>query len=597
MPKANPENQAAPVPPPDPVIHPLANRVDLAIGILAWAMFVVAVLLFFKIAWVTEDAYIIHRSVEQLFAGHGPRWNPHERVQVFTSPLWYGWLALFRVFSTNVFVNSIVASFVLFIPFLLLVRRTLRDPTKWLLAMAVMGCSVGFFDYTTSGLENVLAYALIAAFLLAYHRLFAPGGGDESSPSMTEAGSGGTPSSTTTRPALVWSLVVAGLVAFCRLDLVTLVAPPAAWAFWRNRHALSRRCWVLVMLLSATPIIVWTLFSLFYYGAPVPNTAYAKLGTGVPRMDLIVQGFHYLQVGLRRDLITVVVLIIGTGYLASDRAGWRRALALGILLNLFYVIWIGGDFMLGRFLSFGFLIALMSGLHALEFGDARLAIVTRRVGTVSAGTAVMRQFGTLATRHVVGFGALMVCAGYAFLYPHTPVNSPRVYHGPVNHPFGVADERGAYARGALVHYLERRPHVFPDHHWATEGFADHRSGKEYEERIAVGYYGYWAGTDIKIVDPLGITDPLLAHLPIDRRVPWRAGHFHRLIPEGYPESVRYDTNEIFDNGLREYYRHLKVATESPLFAPGRFSTIWKLNTGGYDDLLEHARDKLRRGVD
>ena len=38
-------------------------------------------------AWISEDAYITLRSVEQLMAGNGPRWNPHERVQVFTHPL------------------------------------------------------------------------------------------------------------------------------------------------------------------------------------------------------------------------------------------------------------------------------------------------------------------------------------------------------------------------------------------------------------------------------------------------------------------------------------------------------------------------------
>ena len=48
-----------------------------------------SLLIFLKNAWVTEDAFIILRSVDQFLLGHGFRWNPHERVQVYTSPLWY----------------------------------------------------------------------------------------------------------------------------------------------------------------------------------------------------------------------------------------------------------------------------------------------------------------------------------------------------------------------------------------------------------------------------------------------------------------------------------------------------------------------------
>ena len=31
---------------------------------------------FFKNAWVSDDAYILFRSLDQLLSGHGPRWNP-----------------------------------------------------------------------------------------------------------------------------------------------------------------------------------------------------------------------------------------------------------------------------------------------------------------------------------------------------------------------------------------------------------------------------------------------------------------------------------------------------------------------------------------
>ena len=68
---------------------------------LVGAAYAFAAWVFLKNAWVVEDAYIIFRSVEQVFAGNGPVWNPHERVQAFTSPLWFGLLVLSRIVSAD----------------------------------------------------------------------------------------------------------------------------------------------------------------------------------------------------------------------------------------------------------------------------------------------------------------------------------------------------------------------------------------------------------------------------------------------------------------------------------------------------------------
>ena len=38
-------------------------------------------------AWVADDAFITLRTVDNLLAGYGPRWNVVERVQTYTHPL------------------------------------------------------------------------------------------------------------------------------------------------------------------------------------------------------------------------------------------------------------------------------------------------------------------------------------------------------------------------------------------------------------------------------------------------------------------------------------------------------------------------------
>src|SRR4030095_586143 len=40
-----------------------------------------------RLAWVSDDAFISMRAVENLLSGHGLVSNPPERVQAFTSPL------------------------------------------------------------------------------------------------------------------------------------------------------------------------------------------------------------------------------------------------------------------------------------------------------------------------------------------------------------------------------------------------------------------------------------------------------------------------------------------------------------------------------
>src|SRR5262245_26468064 len=44
--------------------------------------------------WLSDDAFITLRTIDNLVHGLGPRWNPSERVQTFTHPLWLFLLTL-----------------------------------------------------------------------------------------------------------------------------------------------------------------------------------------------------------------------------------------------------------------------------------------------------------------------------------------------------------------------------------------------------------------------------------------------------------------------------------------------------------------------
>ena len=253
---------------------------------------VLAIFVFLKTAWISEDAYIIFRSIEQLFAGNGPVWNPHERVQVFTSPLWFFLLSTVRIFSHNVYLNAIVVSLILWILTIFTLKKTFESNVVLLTSILLFSASSGFYDYTSSGLENVLAYFVIAAYILNYTKLFAF---DEDSKIPKEN-------------LIKFVLISFGLIICVRHDLLLILLPPTIYAVFKNWRLFSIKQWIILGIMVLSPFILWSLFSLIYYGFLFPNTAYAKLNTGIPRIEIFIQGLKYFTTELiayRPDIVIV----------------------------------------------------------------------------------------------------------------------------------------------------------------------------------------------------------------------------------------------------------------------------------------------------
>ena len=528
-----------------------ALQITVGVALIAFT------LVFLKNAWASDDAYITFRSIEQLFAGNGPRWNPHERVQVFTSPLWFWFLCAFRVFSSDVFLNAMLASGVACAGMLIVLGVTLRDRLKLLLALALLLCSNGFFDYTTSGLGNALGYLLVALFVYHYQRIHEQAQPRDKLPRR-----------------LLWLFLVVGFALTYRHDIATLLFIPCLYVFGSNLKQMRWK-WVTILLVGLFPFLTWSVFSLIYYGSLFPNTAYAKLSTGIPRLDLLKQGFTYIGVTARHDTATVCVLLAALIVSLCSRRRHLQMLGCGIALNIAYVIWVGGDFMLGRFFSSAYLLGVVTLM--LCWGTARSP--TRDDEHPVRQTRYKRRLAI----------ALGVCTVlYAVLYPHTPVNSP-LTHETRKRIYGIVDERGYYFQySSLWKYITRDTsvEVFPDHGWARSG---NRFRKLPHKAIAfnyIGVFGYWAGTEKIILDKLGLSDPLLARLPIPKDRPWRVGHYKREIPAGYRESTLSGTPKLADPNLNAYYKRILVVTRGKLFSWERIRTIIALNLGRYDHYLE-----------
>ncbi len=496
-----------------------------------------------RTAWVGDDAYITMRTVDNFVRGHGLRWNVAERVQAYTHPLWMLLIAPFYAATKDAYFTLVVLGAVLsFLSVGLVLSRLCGSWPAALVCGAALTLSKAFTDYSTSGLENPLSHLMIACFALA----FFSGWRDA-------------------RTLFVLSVCLS-LALLTRLDLAPLLAPPFAWRLWqvfRSKTA-TRREIVASVGGGLLPLAAWEVFSVVYYGFPFPNTAYAKLNTGIPRSDLIRQGLCYLMDSVRVDPVTLLVVALGI-VVGLKGAGDYKALAAGIILSLVYVVNVGGDFMTGRFLTPAFFCAV--------------ALLTHAEWPANAAVVVAAVIGVL--------GVVM---------PKSPVRSAADYEDRHFWSYnGIADERGMFYRySGLLRYSRESGEIPTDPHMEAGRQARYEAEASGRPMVlvhpdgTVGFYGYAAGPLVHIVDPFALADPLLARMISHGHVvrQWRIGHFARSVPPGYLETLRTGRNQLENPDLARFYDKLVLVTRGPLWSAERFGTILAINLGRYNKWLK-----------
>jgi arabinofuranosyltransferase len=492
-----------------------------------------------KTAWVGDDAYISFRSLEQLYAGNGPNWNALERIQVYTSPLWFWLLAAMRGISTNVYLNAIAISLIIDIG---LIVYCLRQRTGFLYASLLLiplMLSNSFMDYTTSGLENPLIYLLLAVFIVNCYKAY------------------------TTQSKNCWMpiLLTSACLLVTRHDLLLVIVFPLLFLFVFNPLSLSWPEKIKGVFLILLPLGLWSLFSLLYYGMPFPNTAYAKLHLDIPREQLLKQGLTYFWIGIKYDVISIAIIISGWLYLTTRmRDKFAISIALSLLLGVVYVVWIGGDFMSGRFYSHLVFMALLASLLTLSqpwFNLKKNAVV------ISASVIVM--------------GAL-----YGFFYPHTPVNGELVYEKTLVRK-GISDERGLYSpQMSIWQYLKNDAS-----YRCRSTFGQYPVAEPYAVWVAIGIDGYSAGKDSIIFDNPALASVFLARMP--RGIAWAPGHTWHPLPDGFPESYIAQKPLMKDAALNQYFSVVSSITQSDtLFSWERMKIILLFNMGHYEHLVRES---------
>ena len=493
-----------------------------------------------RTAWVSDDALISLRTVLNVAHGNGLTFNPGERVQTFTHPLWLALLTGAYLVVGNVYYATFALSIAVSLWVFWLAASRAKSPWQGWVAAAALLSSRAFTDYSTSGLESPLVNLLLAAYVGVFLR-------DDGAPAR--------------RLTALWGL--ASLLYLARPDTVLLAAPLLLVATFRAGRVPAAARAVAAGLL---PALAWTAFAVVYYGFPFPNTAYAKLGMDISRAQLWKQGVIYFIDVVDRDPLTPVLILFaivmaatagGGGEGRAERSA-RRALAAGIAIDLVYVASIGGDFMSGRFFAVPFFAAVLILTRLVE-ADRRTWIAT-----VSACVLL----GAVSARM-----PLMSDSRY---------EDRGVKHG------GIVDERAFYLKKQSLVFASMVKFQNPD--WNARKTAG--PTPVLNTCGLMGEGGLDFGPHVYLLDECGLADPLLARLPAVFKEEWRPGHFRRVVPAGYRESVASGKNQIADPQLHEFYNHLSRITRSArLWSKERLWAIWRMNTGGYAKLVN--RDLYR----
>lgn len=490
--------------------------------ILSW----VFALLVLANSWVSDDAFISFRTVDNFVNGYGLRYNVVERVQTYTNPLLVILMIpihyLFHGFGLNsMYFESLGLSYCFLLIFLLLIKKLVEKNRSRSLALLLLCLNVPVIDYFTSGLENSLNYILVLfiVLLLKYER---------------------------------YTLMsfFSGLLVLSRYDLFVLVIPLIVYIIIAKKAELKIVQYILLFVL---PWISWVAFSLIYYGSLLPNSVIAKSAFDPSFYGIIRNCFYYIKGTLDWYPLVLIIPLILFGRLLNSKKEYL-ALLLGASFYFLLPFFAGGDFMAGRFQT------IISVLLVLLYGI--------QIENVESQVVKFIPFITLIF----------------FIHPNSLVTQAKYsMFGGKDHWVleNVANEKMYYFRGTGLPVLLHESKSINNYYRCRFGNEIRATDRDtILQWLVAGYQSYYGGPKMYLTDRIGITDPLLARLPSVDPDYWRPGHPEKSYPSGYLKTLQSKENLIEDINIHALYDDILLATRSEeLFTKERWAAIWRLNTG------------------
>ncbi len=273
-----------------------------------------------------DDAFISYRYADNLAEGHGPVFNPGERVEGYTNFLWVLILSLFSLLGIQ---PEIIA------PILSIIA-----------AVSLYGLFV-YYNYRHFARSNYDIFTLIAPLFLVTNRSFAvwATGGLETrlfslfifiaimTLILNKSENG--------RPLIISALFFS-LASLTRPEGILLFGCFFGFYFirnFKNRNAVRN----LIYSLSIFIVLIGShfIFRYFYYGYPFPNTFYAKVSRAWWSSGLIYIFTFFHEYGIYL-LIPPAFLIFSKYYDAHKRSKLIQII-LPFAPYLIYLIYLGGD--------------------------------------------------------------------------------------------------------------------------------------------------------------------------------------------------------------------------------------------------------------
>jgi arabinofuranosyltransferase len=289
------------------------------------AILVTYVLYCLALHYVVDDSFITFRYAKNLVSGKGLVFNPGERVEGYTNFLWTMLLSGFLWANQDANLLHIAqalgiifgsATIFLVIKFSWLIHR--KIDRFGLIGAAFLALNSAFCAWSTGGLETTFFTFLIFWGTYSYISSFKSDKKSIYAPILLGLAA-------MTRPE--------GLLFFGVTSIHMLVTD-----YWRTKRLISWRtaAWFLAFAVIYFPYYVWRFT---YYGYPLPNTFYAKVGSGIHQY---MRGVGYLAkyliaYGILFSLLPLPLLF----KIKSEK--WIQLFFLQVGFYIAYIIYVGGD--------------------------------------------------------------------------------------------------------------------------------------------------------------------------------------------------------------------------------------------------------------
>jgi arabinofuranosyltransferase len=268
-----------------------------------------------------------------------------------------------------------------------------------------------------------------------------------------------------------------------------------------------------VLIPTFAPVLFWIIFSYCYYGSIIPNTAVAKMFL-LPSLPIrLYQTKLYLLDAFQTDPILVLAPILAI-LVSILKKTWKvfYTVFASTVITIVYLIYIGGDFMTGRFLTALCLTSIL--LLITEFKKS--ASVTSLL-FVSALTCCLFKAPGLPSN------------AYSFIKENGLANEGAFYF----QEYGLPNLAKIYIN-----------HEYPHH--VDHGMKIKNSKDTVFLVYNLGITGYFAGTKKILFDYCGLADPVIARMPsyLNIEKGFRPGHVSRKINQSYINLIRKRQNVL-----------------------------------------------------